>query len=616
MAFVEGLGPAFSAHPSNPKAAKHYSEALESLRIMDAFSARSSLHKAVALDPADPLIHAALAETLAILGHTDKAREEAKIAFGQSSRLPREMNLLIEGMYREFSNDWDKAIQIYRSLLVFYPESFQCAFRLAMVLTQAGRGQEAQAVLDLLRRSSAEHSEDPRIDFAEALAADSLSDFTRKVDAATRAANKLSSNGSHAARLMVARARMMEAAGYTDLGEPKRAEQILNEVQKILVAEGDQDGLARMNLTLGNVHRRKGDVQAAKRMFEESLTIFKSIGDRSGESAALNCMANTDRILGYLAVARTLYESALEASRDVGDRIGVVRALMGIANVLMQEGDLEEAKKRYTEALQISKKAGYGIGNARIMNNLAEIHHFQGKLYEARAFYDEVIRMKEEMGDRSSLAFTLFDLAEVLFAEGTYEDSMKMFEASLKIREEIGEKGTAAESRLGIAAILLEEGEVKQANEIAIEAIGVFRDEMRSDCEAYALTLHSRCLMEDGRMLEAVQVAERALAVNNRNKGLRTYFLVTLHASQVCASTAQAPYWQEALTRIQGVLDEATRRGFVDIQWEARFAICAIELKYGKRPDSRNAMTNIEKEARAKGFGLIATKAAALTDEN
>ncbi len=614
MAFVERLGPAFSAHPSDPKAAKHYSEALESLRIMDAFAARASLHKAVASDPADPLIHAALAETLAILGHTDKAREEAKIAFGQSTKLPREMNLLLEGMYREFSNDWDKAIQIYRSLLVFYPENFECAFRLAMVLTQSGRGQEAQSVLNSLRQSAGEQAEDPRIDFAEALAADSLSDFTLKVDAAKRAASKLSSNGSRAPRLMVARARMMEAAGYNDLGEPKRAEEILEDVQKTFMAEGDQDGLARMNLTLGNVYRRKGDIQAAKRMFEESLTIFKSIGDKNGESAALNCMANSDRILGYLGVARTLYESALDASREIGDRVGVVRALMGIANVLLQDGDLEGAKKRFTEALQISKKAGYGIGNARIMNNLAEINHFQGKLSDARVLYEEVLRMKEEMGDRSSLAFTLFDLAEVLYAQGLLEESRERYKASLAIREEVGEKGTAAESRLGLAAIFLEEGEIEKADNIAKEAVAVFRQEMRSDYEAFALTLHSRCLMENGMMLEAVQAAEHALAVNNRNKGLRNYFLVTLQTSQVCASTAQKPFWQEALTRIHRVLEEATQRGFIDIQLESRFAICEIELKYGKLPESKNVMAGIEKEARTKGFGLIANRAAALKD--
>jgi len=409
---------------------------------------------------------------------------------------------------------------------------------------------------------------------------------------------------------MVARARMMEAAAYTDLGQPKRAQAILEEVRKTFQLEGDQDGIGRTILNLGNVHRRKGDTQTAKKLFEEALGIFKQIGDKNGESAALNCMANTDRILGYLAVARTLYESALDASRAIDDRIGVVRALIGIANVLLQEGDLEGAKKRFIESLEISKKTGYRIGIARIMNNLAEIHHFQGRLYEARVFYEEVLHMKEEMGDRSSLAFTLFDLAEVLLSQGDLEESRLNFEESLAIREHTGEKVTAAESRLGLASILLEEGNAEAADKLAGEAADVFRDEMRSDDEAYALAMRSRCLLAQNRIQEAFQIAERALALNNRNKGLRKFLLVTIQASQLYASTGKTPNWQEALTRIESALEEATKRGFIDIQYEARLARGKIEMKWGKLPGSRERMRVLEKEARAKGFGLIAGKAA------
>ncbi len=609
MTVESGVGPAFSAHPANPKAAKFYAEALESLRIMDAFAARSSLHKAVASDPGDPLIHAALADALSILGHTDKAREEARIAFGQSAKLPREMNLMIEGMYREFSHDWDKAIQIYRSLLVFYPNNFGCAFRLANVLTQSGRAREALNVLEGMRQLGNEHSEDPRIDFADAVASDALSDFTRKVQAATRAASKLSKDETRGSRLMVARARLMEAAAYNDLGQPVRAQTILEDVRHTFQAEGDQDGLGRTILNLGNVHRRKGDTQAAKKLFEEALGIFKKIGDKKGESAALNCMANTDRILGYLAVARTLYESALEASRASGDKIGVVRALIGIANVLLQEGDLEGAKRRFTESLEISKRTGYGIGIARIMNNLAEIHHFQGKLLDARVFYEEVLQMKEEMGDRSSLAFTLFDLAEVLFAQGDLNESRRRFEESLKIREQIGEKVTAAESRLGLASILLEEGNAEAADKISREAADIFRDEMRSDDESHALAIRSRCLQAMKRIPESLQIAERAMALNNRNKGLRNFLMVTIQAHQVNASQGKSPNWHEALTRIESALEEAMRRGFVDIQFEARLASGEIEMKFGKLPGSRERLKALEQEAREKGYALIAEKA-------
>ncbi|MCI0444620.1 hypothetical protein L0152_15610, partial [bacterium] len=67
--------------------------------------------------------------------------------------------------------------------------------------------------------------------------------------------------------------------------------------------------------------------------------------------------------------------------------------------------------------------------------------------------------------------------------------------------------------------------------------------------------------------------------------------------------------WQETLTRIESALEEAIRRGFVDIQFEARLGSGEIEIKFGKLPGSRDRMKVLEQEAREKGFALIAQKA-------
>jgi tetratricopeptide (TPR) repeat protein len=615
MSFVSRVTPAFTSQPSNPKAAKHYSDAIASLRLMDALAARNSLHKAVAADPSDPLIHAALAESLSILGYLQNARKEAKIAYEQGSRLPREEFLLIEGLYRELSNDWDRAIQIYKSLIVFYPGNLECMLRLATVLIRSGKAAEGLEILETLKKSH-ENQEDPRVDLAEAVAADALSDFSRKIAAASRAAVKAAIADSRASRLLTARARMMEASGYTDLGDPKRAEVILEEARQIFNSEGDQSGEARVILNLGNVYRRKGDAQSAKKLFEESLAIFRKIGDRGGESSALNLIANTDRLQGHLAVARTLYESAFEASKNAGDRAAMVQALIGIANVLLQEGDLEGAKKRFNESLDISHKIGYRIGIARTMNNLAEIYHYQGRLHEAQTFFEEVLEMKQEMGDRSSLAFTLYDLAELLLAQGHHIESRSRYEESFTIRHEIGERGTAAESKLGIGLVLLEDCQFPVAEQIARETAELFRSEMRTDDEGFALCLLARALHGQERYGEALQAAEHAVALASRNKGLRMHLLVSLHAARIYADAGLSAQASEALTRLQNILDEARKKGFADVQFEARLAMGEIELQSMKLPAGKTHLAALEREARAKGFGLVAGKAARILARN
>lgn len=71
----------------------------------------------------------------------------------------------------------------------------------------------------------------------------------------------------------------------------------------------------------------------------------------------------------------------------------------------------------------------------------------------------------------------------------------------------------------------------------------------------------------------------------------------------------------EAKSSLETSLEEATRTGFVGHQFEARLALAEIELKSGRTTQGRARPEALEREAKAKGFGLIARKAAALTEQ-
>ena len=52
-----------------------------------------------------------------------KDQEAARKAFDRAAALQREPYLLIEGQFRELPNEWDRAIQICRSLWTFFPDN-------------------------------------------------------------------------------------------------------------------------------------------------------------------------------------------------------------------------------------------------------------------------------------------------------------------------------------------------------------------------------------------------------------------------------------------------------------------------------------------------------------
>ena len=67
-----------------------------------------------------------------------------------------------------------------------------------------------------------------------------------------------------------------------------------------------------------------------------------------------------------------------------------------------------------------------------------------------------------------------------------------------------------------------------------------------------------------------------------------------------------------ASTQLASLISEARKAGYVGEELDARLAVAEIEMKSGATASARSHLIALEKDARAKGFGLVAQKAAAL----
>jgi TolB-like protein len=193
---------AASVLPARPTAARYYSEGLAHLRRFETIPARELLQRAADEDSADPLIHAALADTWRTLGYDAKAAAEAKLAYEHSSQLPKENRLAIEAQYHESLHQWDQAIEAYHTLVEFFPTRLDYGLALAAAQTGAGDAKSAYATLDGFRKLP-QLSGDPRIEIAEADAAESADDMERERVHAERAVSLARARG---ARVLLAKA--------------------------------------------------------------------------------------------------------------------------------------------------------------------------------------------------------------------------------------------------------------------------------------------------------------------------------------------------------------------------------------------------------------------------
>jgi tetratricopeptide (TPR) repeat protein len=270
--------------PSNPEAARLFVEGLARLRQFDALGARDLLKRAAALEPEHALSHSVLGKAWSELGYDEKARAEARRAFELSQSLPREERLLVEARLRETTSEWERAIEVYRSLFEFFPDNVDYGLSLAAMQTSAGKGGDALTTIESLRQLSSPSQVDPRIDLQEAETASALSDFQRARTAAATAAEKAR---DHGARLLVARARLKEGRALERLGQPKEAIDAAEEAKSNFLQAGDRRGVAGAWNNVFSLLWRQGGLDGAQTAATHVLEIYREIGDRGGVATGL-----------------------------------------------------------------------------------------------------------------------------------------------------------------------------------------------------------------------------------------------------------------------------------------------------------------------------------------
>ena len=250
------------ALPSSHDAARLYSKGLEALRVFDASGARDLLEHAVSAEPTYALSHSALATAWATLGYDDKARVEAERAFKLSSNLPRADRLLVAARYDEMSKRWGEAVNIYRALFEFFPDSLDYGLALTDAQLNNGQTKDALQTLSMLQKLPAPLGNDARIDLATARAAESLGDFNGDLACTLKAAEKARARGEF---LLLAQARVDQAWALGNLGRGDEGALAANEAELIFTKAGDRRGLAQSINYEGILKENEGDSITAKK---------------------------------------------------------------------------------------------------------------------------------------------------------------------------------------------------------------------------------------------------------------------------------------------------------------------------------------------------------------
>jgi len=592
--------------PQPPRdAGRMYIDGLDRLRNYDLVGARDRLQKAVDANPDHALAHSALSRAWWTSGFTEQSKAEAKRAFELASSLPRQDRLAIEGQLRSTTGEHDRAIECYQTLLNLVADNLEYGLWLVAAQTDARKGRDALATIEVLRRLPPSAGADPRIDLLEANAASSLDDYAHMRAAADRV---VASAQRGASTQLIAHAQLVRGRALFALNDPGQAIAAYEAARTIFAAQNDRAGEATALSAWAEVVWRRGDLVKAEDMFKEVLAIDRTVDHKDGIAGALMNLGRVRYVQNDLVPAKDFIEQSLQIRRTLGDRRGTADCLNGIALVLQEQHDLEAARKVHAEVLVIRRELADRPGIAQTLYNMALLEG-ERNLADARRMYEESLAIRRELGDQGRVALTVRQLSGIRGTQGELREAQAGLEEALQTQLALGQQGQAAYTRTDLAWVLTELGVPDRAEPAARLAIAEFRAEKAPDAEAAALIRLAEAQFALGKLEDARRSIDAASGIQTAIDPQSPLLGARILAAQIDAVRGRI---DDARKTLASAVSTASRLQLRAAEFEARYVLADLDGQAGNTTAARGRLVTLQKEAADLGFLLVAGKAKAL----
>ncbi len=396
---------------SSTESLKLFVDAIEASIRLDDAGARSSLERALEIDPDNPLHHDLLAATYHNMGLDPLARESAERAMQLSTTLSAEQRQSVTARAAEIEGRWSDAEEVLRRMALRFPDEVSYRIRLARSLLHQGRLAEAHDKIHSFRQLPAARHGDPRLDLLEI-------------------------------RILRSQRRFVEAeriARGLQVGEPEST-------SESLPAEALE--------TLFRIHLKTGRLQEAEEVLEQLDAA--ATGDSGYEARLTGSRASLLERQGRFAESRAAYRSAVRQFADLGDRRGEVSRLNQWALLLDQIDEIDAAASLLERAIQVGQEAGNQLALAVSQCLAAGVYVRLGRLEEARRNVDQALEWSADTDDPQRTALCLRASAFVLLAEKRWPAAEERYRQALELSLGAPDMSGASEAYYGLGSVARE----------------------------------------------------------------------------------------------------------------------------------------------------------------
>ncbi len=592
------------ALPSDPEAARLYSDGLARLRVYDDVVASDRFERVIRLQPEYSPAYSALASARFALGYDAEAAVAARKAMDLSQNLPQRERLQTEARYHKIHGDWAQAVEIYSQLQRSYPDDLDYGLDLALAQMTMGKSADAAATISALQRLPSSERDDPRLELTQAGIAGDLADYKREQNLAESAARKADATGE---RLLLARAKMIVGYASTNLGNFSNAKDAFAVAQQMCAESGDLVGAALAKMDIGITLLEQGDLAGAKRIMEQVQSVFRNKGDQASLAAALTNLSEIYGREGDLPRQEHLLRETIAISTKLNRRGKLDIETSNLGESLQRQGKFREAKDMLEPLVEHLRSGGNKSVLAAAIETLGAIAEDQGEMPTTLRMYQEAAALFKETGDKTDYAGAERSLGRAFLRQGDFVSAKRTLSEALSLDHETGAKTDAAHDQVELSELSL-----AQAGPVDVDTLRSAIDELRlqkmTDDEIEAEIVLAWEILRQGKTDEAAKTLRETTAFSAKSYDPTVRFDVALATAHLRAVQHR---FDDARRTIRPALDKAMAVGCVRCQLEARLELGEIEMQTGNAERGRAQLHELANDAGSRGFRLIAENAAA-----
>jgi class 3 adenylate cyclase/tetratricopeptide (TPR) repeat protein len=219
---------------------------------------------------------------------------------------------------------------------------------------------------------------------------------------------------------------------------------------------GDEGGVARSLVVLGDIESKCGDGASAVAHLRDAIIRYEKLGDERGRADALRQCGMAEMFAGRYDDARRTVEMALAAFDDSEDDQGRAWALQNLAWIAFVNGRVATAEDHLQASLALFSDIGDTVGLAWAFGLLGFVRLQQGRFADARVLADQILGEARGRGDRWACGMMTVLLATLSLWEGRTEEAVDLADEAFDIFRTLGDDLGQAQALapLGVGQVL------------------------------------------------------------------------------------------------------------------------------------------------------------------